>query len=88
MIFVIAFASAFAAALDGGLADFGRSSLTLTVTPIARPNCTAVLMVTLAFDGTRQRVRTPRIGPVSCSSLRWTRSSWTFSASGAARACS
>ena len=40
MIFAVIFASAFAAALDGGFGgfvDFGRSNLTLTVTPIARP---------------------------------------------------
>jgi hypothetical protein len=59
------FDSAFAAALDSGFADFGRSNLTVTVTPVARPLWTAVLMVTRAFDGTEHPLRTPPIGPVS-----------------------
>ena len=42
-----------------------RLHLTCTVTPIARPACTAVLMVTRAFGGTRQPLTTPRIGALS-----------------------
>ena len=53
-IFVVSFASALRSARDGGFfADFGRSNLTLMLTPMARPLCTAVFTVTLAFDGTR-----------------------------------
>jgi hypothetical protein len=37
MIFAAIFASAFTVARGGGFADFGRSNLTLTVTPMARP---------------------------------------------------
>ena len=41
---------------------FGCSKATVTVTPIARPFCTAVLVVTFAFEGTRHRASTPFVG--------------------------
>ena len=56
--------------VGGGL---GCSKRTRTVTPIARPFWTAVLIVTFAFEGTRHPTVAPRIGALSWLSLRWAR---------------
>ncbi len=99
-IFAFVFASAFvaacaarSAAFVGGFFLFGggafvRSIRTSTVTPIARPFWTAVLIVTFALRGTRHEASTAFIGPRSWASVSCTRSSFTSTASGVESASS
>ena len=87
-IVALAFASASAAARVGGRADFALTTRTSTVTPMARPSCTAVLIVTFLLDGTWQPARAPRMGPASCASVRCSDWSLRSSSSGVDMACS